>query len=131
VRLGHYTFTSTLELEVLMGLDMEKTDDIQFLALKGALTIEYATELKSVLLEAIYMKDHLVLSLEEVTEVDLSGLQILCSAHRTSLEQHKQLTLQGARPGSFQQAVKDAGFIRSVGCHKDPHQKCLWVGGLE
>jgi len=114
-----------------MGLDVGKSDDVEILALKGALTIECANELKSMLLDALNKKDHVVLNLEGVKEVDLSCLQLLCSAHRTSLKFHKQLTLAGRQPESFQQAVRDAGFTRQVGCHKDPHQKCLWIGGLE
>lgn len=110
-----------------MDSKMEKSDATQVLTLKGALTIERANELKLVLLDALDKNDNVVLNLEAVTEVDLSCLQLLCSAHRTSLDRHKQLSLEGRQPESFQQTVRDAGYTRPVGCHKESHQRCLWI----
>lgn len=114
-----------------MGSDMQKPDGAGRLFLKGALTIEHAGELRQMLIDAFKKTDSVKLNLEDVTEVDLSCLQLLCSAHRTSLDLNKQLLLDGGQPESFQQAIRDAGFTRPVGCRRDPHQSCLWIGGLE
>ena len=114
-----------------MGSDTAKPADAVTLSLKGALTIERAGELKEVLIDALNKEDCVVLNLEAVTQVDLSCLQLLCSAHRTSLELNKQFILEGGQPEPLQQAIRDAGFTRPAGCKKDPHKSCLWIGGLE
>ena len=110
---------------------MENASDAGILMLEGAFTIERANELKQLLVNALKDKNRVALNLEGITEVDLSCLQLLCSAHRTSMELKKRLTVEGRQPEVFQRAVKDAGFTRPVGCHKDPDKSCLWLGGLE
>lgn len=114
-----------------MSVNTGKPGDPEILALKGALTIERVSDLKNMLIEAFSRKDHVVLDLKGVTEVDLACLQLFCSAHRTSLEMHKQMTLESGQSEAFQQAVRDGGFTPSACSHKDPHQSCLWIGGLE
>ncbi|MHC1744220.1 MAG: lipid asymmetry maintenance protein MlaB [Syntrophobacteraceae bacterium] len=98
------------------------------LRLDGRCTIERADELKSMLLESLSRDDAIVIDLENLTEVDLSCLQLLCAAHRRSLRQNKQMQLGADRPVVFDRAVRTAGFARTLGCHKDPGGTCLWKG---
>ena len=100
-------------------------------ALEGEWTIERANELKEVLLDALSTMDHLLLDFEKVEAVDLSCLQLLCSAHRTAITMKKHLSVTGWQSGAFNQVLREAGFMRSVGCHPDRSAACLWMGGCE
>lgn len=109
-----------------MEYKLEQSGAMGILTIDGELTVQYAHELKSALLKSLDNVDHLVLNLAKVTSIDLSCLQLLCSAHRTSGKLNKQLSLIGDRPEALQQAAKNAGYLRHVGCSYDAHKDCLW-----
>jgi ABC-type transporter Mla MlaB component len=114
-----------------MDVEMVQSAETGVLRLKGSWTIERAHELKQALVEALKGDDPFVIDLKGLAEADLSCLQLLCSAHRTSLRLGKQLELNQEKSGAFKRVVRDAGFVRTLGCHQDPHKSCLWVGGWE
>lgn len=114
-----------------MQADMVRSTEACIVRLRGNLTVEHAQELKHVLLDALQDSERIVIELEGITDVDLSFLQLLCSAHRTSMKLGRELTLFGDRSEIFKMAVSDAGFPRILGCHEDPDRGCLWIGGLE
>ena len=68
-----------------MDLEMVELAEAYVLKLDGSWTIERAQELKHALVEALKDSDHITIETEGLREVDLSALQLLCSAHRTSL----------------------------------------------
>ncbi|MBI5632650.1 MAG: STAS domain-containing protein [Nitrospirae bacterium] len=105
----------------------EQQTNIGFLTLSGDLTIEYADELKSLLLTALSGADQVVLDIKEVSSCDLSALQVFCSAHRSALQQKKQIALVESRSKVFRCAVTEAGYRRHVGCPADTDQSCFWV----
>jgi len=98
-------------------------------SLDGELTIEYAAELKALLIRALENADRVYIRLKDVTTVDLSCLQLLCSAHRTAVKAKKHITLDRGTCEIFGQTIKDAGFCRSGDCQKDPYGNCFWMGG--
>lgn len=98
--------------------------------LEGELGIQRASKLKKVLLEAQSGAERLILNLEGVTGADVSGLQLLCALHRTTVNEGKGLGVTGNASPSFRQAVKDAGFERERGCPLDRDQSCLWKAGV-
>ncbi len=97
--------------------------------LEGSLTVERAAELKSVLVESLSRMDRLHLVFENVTEVDISFLQLLCAAHHTAARKKKKLTLDGHRPELLRSAVAEAGFVRQEGCAIDVREICIWKEG--
>ena len=101
-------------------------------ALEGDLTVANAVELKNLLLEALAAEgDYIEVDLEEVTGLDLSFMQMMCSAARTAKNRGKELSLTGTKSGVLLQARKAAGYIRQLGCNYNPTKSCLWVGGTE
>lgn len=112
-----------------MDFKLEQSGAVGVLTLNGALTIGCAEELKATLMKSLERVEHLVLNLGTVEEVDLSCLQLLCSAHRTSTRLNKQMTIAGGRPEAFRRAVCAGGYGRHVGCSFDIHKTCLWLGG--
>ena len=93
----------------------------------GELTLRHANEIRAAFIKALIDADHVEIDVRNVTEADLSCLQLLCSAHRTSLKLNKRLNFVGSLPRHFIEAVEAAGYSRSSGCTKDCEQSCLWI----
>jgi anti-anti-sigma regulatory factor len=97
------------------------------LILEGDMTIQRAGELKQSLIESLDKATHLIIDVEKITEVDLSCLQLFCSAHRTSLKVNKTISLGENIPAIFWDTVKKAGYCRKTPCCDD--KNCLWIEG--
>lgn len=95
------------------------------LNLSGELTVQYASELLAVLAGAQNSVTDLVVNLADVTEADVSCLQLLCAAHRSALRIQKSMALGKVSP-EFRRAVEDSGYIRHMGCSRGTGQNCLW-----
>jgi anti-anti-sigma regulatory factor len=101
------------------------------LKLEGSWIIERARELKSVLIQSLKEYDRIIVDLEGLTQADLSFLQLFCSAHRTSLKLGKHFALDQNKPALVKKLVREAGYERTLGCHRDPCKSCLWKEGWE
>ena len=106
----------------------EKSDGEEMITLAGELTISSADELKDVLIKALSVNERISINLEQSTEIDLSCLQLLCSAHRTAIKNKKSLSRIGACPNSLKNITEQAGFLRHKGCVRDVNDGCLWAG---
>jgi len=96
------------------------------LALDGDLTIQSIAELKTQLGEALDGTKSLVLNLKNVGRVDLTFLQLLCSAHRTAHRSGKLMQLIEV-PEAVDSAVLTAGFVReNMACGQECADSCLW-----
>jgi len=106
----------------------DRTEDKTVLTVNGELTIQNAAAFRDVLLEYLEKTGHLVLNLENVTEVDLSCLQLLRSAQITTTELDRRLTMDGGCPESFRKAAADSGYLREEACDpSDCNKSCLWT----
>ncbi len=114
-----------------MHYEIEQAGQDGLLKLQGRCTIEQATDLKEVLLRKIEENGHVSVNLEQVSEIDLTFLQLLCSAHGTSLKLNKGFTLDGPLPEVFIRVVREAGYCRAMGCSRDINGSCLWKGGWD
>lgn len=101
------------------------------LCLEGELTVSNAAPLRERFLEALKQNDQVEIDLDQVTMVDLAGLQLLCSAHRTAVAQGKTLTLKNPLVPALQQARALSGFIFNRSCRFNPAGDCFCVGGME
>ena len=99
------------------------------LKLAGSLTIGQAAEMKELLVSALGAASELRLDLTGITEVDLTGLQLLGASHRSSLAQGKLFSIEVGGNRSYLDAVAGAGFRRQTGCSRDSGGTCIWVGG--
>lgn len=110
---------------------MRGVEDPHVLKVKGLGTIEHAQELRQTLLGALENYNDVILEFEELQEADLTCLQLLCSAHETSVAMNKRFSLHDNRPEALKKAVREAGYARTRSCHKDTQNSCLWVGGWQ
>ena len=101
----------------------------QGLKLIGSMTIGQAAELKEVFLEALAAASELLVDLSGVTEIDLTGLQLLDASHRSALADGKRFSINDGGNQCFRDTVESAGFRRRVGCERDKTGTCIWVGG--
>jgi anti-anti-sigma regulatory factor len=87
------------------------------------MTIQYLPRLLKLLLKLSDEQEDIVLDLSKVTEVDLSGLQLLCSAHKTFTEKGRKIIIDRKYPKILVKTIEDAGFLNS------PIYKLLEKGG--
>lgn len=91
--------------------------------LPSEMTLNHVAQVRDVLLPALHSREAIELDSQAVTEVDVAGLQLLCSLHRGAFNQNTEVTfLGGTRGVPIEQAEERAGFARHVGCSAG----CLW-----
>ena len=112
-----------------MTYELRQSEGSVVLVLNGECTIEHVAALKDVLQEAIRSGDLIEVNLDGVKGVDISLFQLLCAAHRRTLELDKRMAIDPPLPEAVQETARAAGYFRKVGCHKDPAKDCLWQGG--
>jgi len=108
-------------------VDLKGTRSNGVVTYTGPMTAPRADELRASLIMALIDADSVEIDIEQVTDVDLSCLELLCSAHRTALRLNKQLTVHGRRPEKLMQVMDDAGYTRLKGCGCDRDYSCLWI----
>ena len=101
------------------------------LTLAGRLTIEHAKELHEALKKALEGAQRLEISLEGAEAVDLSCLQLLCSANRTARASKKNISLKGRAPECFKRAAVEAGFFRQEQHGPEKDDDCFWLSNWE
>ncbi len=117
---------SDFSVQTMAALD---NPDALVLTVEGAMTVQYAGELRDHLLAAFEKAPRIMADLRGVTEIDVAGLQLLCSAHRSSVAANKTFTITH-EPGSVVwEAAGAAGQLRQTGCVVDVCHTCIWTGG--
>ena len=112
----------------MLTIHQENVDEKSVvLRLEGAATVETADQLREALLNNLRDQEHLLVDSSQLEQIDFYTLQMLCSAHRTSVAWGKCLTFSGA-PGSLVDAASRAGgFARINGCTLCPADvRCMW-----
>ncbi len=112
-----------------MHLAIDETSGTATVTLAGDLTIANAAELRDMLVKALAEADRVAVCLGQVEDMDLSCLQLMCSAHRTALRQGKDFVFLDRRPEAFTRIADKAGFLRCRSCTLNPGEDCLWLGG--
>jgi anti-anti-sigma regulatory factor len=97
--------------------------------INGELTIENAGEIRNILLHALTGEEELRLDLNNVTHADLTGLQLICAAHISSIKLGKRFVVNVSDSDPLKKVVRDAGFLRHIGCSVDIGKTCIWTGG--
>jgi len=101
----------------------------QGLKVAGSLTIGQAAQFKEALLDALSGSEGLLLDLSGVTEIDLTGLQLLCAGHQSAQAAGQGFRVDDGGNQAYLESVVNAGFRRHVGCTRDNTGTCIWVGG--
>ena len=108
----------------MLKTKMEQSGKISSLLIEGEMIIDHAEELKEIILNALDSVSSLNLDIEAVKKVDLFGLQVLCSAHRSAMKAGKELTLIGEWHEALRDAIVMTGYGSTVACSTD--SSCPW-----
>ncbi len=111
-----------------MNMIRNLSRDERTLQLEGDLTLLNAAELKRMLIKALINADAVTIQFGDVQELDLSCLQLLCSAHRSAVRLNKQIRFEGSLPKILQETAEAAGYLRLTGCQLDSEKSCFWIG---
>ena len=109
----------------MIDFKIEESDNKKTLIINGELTIHNAAAVQGVLIRSLESQDDLTISLEAVSDVDLSFLQLLCSAYKTSKELNTHMTMAGNCPEVFKDTSRNAGYLQKSGCRFDCKKSCL------
>ncbi len=101
------------------------------LVLSEDLTLPYAEELKNIFVGTVGTGKDVRVKFDAVTEIDLSFLQVLCSAHRTAMRSKSRFEVDGPMPEECSRFIAEAGFVRHRGCRLNAEKEgCLWQPGV-
>lgn len=96
----------------------------------GRLCIDTASELQQFLLAQAMQSSAVKLDLSAIDDIDLSGIQVVCSACRTMLDNSKPFNLTGSPSAAVSSAKEALGLHRQTVCKHNNNQPCIWCGGL-
>jgi anti-anti-sigma regulatory factor len=105
---------------------MGKTEKKESVVMEGALTVSRVAGLRDELLTVLKAADHIDLDLRRVTEIDLSMLQLFCSAHKTAVTEDKVLVMIDSSTEVAKNTAGLNGYLRQQGCSLDQNKTCLW-----
>lgn len=105
-----------------------KNGTVTTLTLDGALTIEHAAELKTILSTVLMESTQTVVCLDNVSGMDLSSIQLFCVANRSFENTEKRLTPKSCNSPVIESALLEAGFSSSGECPENFCEKCFWKG---
>jgi len=112
----------------MISFQVEEPDQVGVITIEGSIDIQNAEELKSNLIMAFQAGDKISVNVERLEDIDISCLELFCSAHLTSVDLKKTISFRSSIPETFRTKLTDAGFIRHTGCMHDKYRNCLWVG---
>jgi anti-anti-sigma regulatory factor len=110
-----------------MNATFKQSGNKGFITLEGDLTLPNAEALKGICIKALLDADDVSIAMENVQNVDLSCLQLFCSAHRSAVRIKKHFAFSGSPPPAMRNAAKAAGYARLKGCKLDCEKSCLWM----
>lgn len=110
-----------------MELIIEQETNQGRLILKDDLTIDRIRDIHEIMCQSLSAVESLVIDIQDAAQIDLTFLQLLCSAHRTATASNKSIVLSGQINPVMEKAVEDHCFARGKGCGLDKTNTCLWM----
>jgi anti-anti-sigma regulatory factor len=93
------------------------------------LTIETAADFARVVRESLNSSHLVAIEFEPAMEIDITGLQILCSACRSAANSGKIFVYRGLQPQALTDLITSSGAERSTICKHNNNSTCIWFGG--
>jgi len=96
----------------------------------GRLAIDTTAALKDFLLEQWPASKSIRLDSSALEEIDLTGMQLLCSACYTALSENRSFRFSGTPAPCIAQGVDNLGFQDHKLCKHNTNISCIWCGGI-
>jgi len=109
-----------------MKFKMDNSNNSGKIIFDEPLTIENATDIKAILLEAFEKVNHVNINFKSLPDIDLTGLQLICSAHQTFINAKKAFNLDLNNTSAIVSKAKKIGLIRQQGCCQNTSHNCIW-----
>lgn len=93
------------------------------------LTIENSAEFSRIIREALEVSHHVAVEFSPAVEIDITGLQILCSACKSAANSGKIFLYQGLQPQALTDIITSSGSERRAVCKHNNDSTCIWFGG--
>lgn len=99
-------------------------------SISGRLAIDTAPTLLELFTTQMPAAQKIRLSVSSLEEIDLAGMQLICSACRTALAEGKSFNFRDTLPPCVQEAINVIGLKRYTTCKHNITLPCIWCGGL-
>ena len=96
----------------------------------GRLTIETAAEFSRIMGEALDASNNVALEFEPAVEIDITCVQILCSACKSAALSGKTFSNHGPQPQALADIIISSGAERHALCKHNNDSSCIWFGGV-
>jgi anti-anti-sigma regulatory factor len=93
------------------------------------LTIETAADFARLAREAMEASNDVAIEFEPAVEIDITGIQILCSACKSAAQRGKTFSYSGPQPQALADIITSSGAERSEICKHNNDSTCIWFGG--
>jgi anti-anti-sigma factor len=93
-----------------VSITLEQTESLSVIHLEGAIDIASAAELKEALLKALEGGGEVRVSLDKLTGLDVTAVELLWAAGREAKKAGAAFSLVGQAPGEVLAALADAGL---------------------
>lgn len=93
------------------------------------LTIENAADFANVVREALDSSNVVTIQFEQDIQIDITAVQILCSACKSAAQNGKIFSYHGLLPQSLIEAITASGAERHAVCKHNNDSSCIWFGG--
>lgn len=110
----------------MIDIKARKRGKKRTVTVSGEMNIHHIDELKKAFMKSFDGVDEIGIKLDDVSDIDLSGLQLLCSFRRTVEGMKKKLIFESCLPEVLQRVVHDSGFAIEP-CFQG--KKCRYGGG--
>ena len=110
----------------MIDMKIKKNGKIGEISISGDMVIQHVTELKNYLLDEFKNYGRLKVDIENVSSIDLSHLQLLCSTHKFALKQNKHFELGDKIQDSCKDKFRLSGMFNHLGCDFNENSNCIF-----
>lgn len=114
-----------------MSFDIEMKNGLTTLKCQGELTIAQIADFKKAITDIMPGSKEVIVDLSKIADMDISCLQLLCSANRSFEKNKTKLTRKGNLTDIAQQTLSDSGYDIGEGCPEAPCENCFWKGEVK
>ena len=106
-----------------MKISQSKRGNRRVVSVSGSLTVTDSSDLKKVMAENLRKGHQLELVFDDVSEMDVSIIQIMAAAVKTAEPGDRKFTVRTPVPEPVAQSLKLSGFLNHHNCKK---KECVW-----
>jgi len=116
--------------ELTISHTMSGDGTVLEVTLSGRLAIDTAPALLELFKTQMSNAQKVRLSVSDLAEVDLIGMQLICAACRTAQAEGHSFNFSGSLAPCVQEAIGTIGLQRYTTCKHNANNPCIWCGGL-